>query len=95
MANKKNFWYVIVMTDYGPVFVTSVDYKSKEAHWDISKKPKEVGMYSARDLVVGLNLNGHLAYAICNPIELDSQPYNYEHYQIEWKEKSDEDQSED
>ena len=86
MAKKQNYWYVMVMTDGGPVFVTSVSYADKTAHWNKNETPLELGMYQAKDLTLGLNLNFHQAYAVCQPFELESQPYRYDRYHIEWKE---------
>lgn len=86
MAQKKNYWYVIVMTDGGPVFVTSVDYRSKTAHWDKSEKPLEMDKSRAQDLALGLNLNFHSSFAVCQPFEIDTQPYRYDKWHVEWKE---------
>ena len=88
--NKKNHWYVLVMSDNGPVFVTSVEYSPKVAHWDKDKAPMELDKYRAEDLTLGLNLNFHTAFAVCSKFELDQQPYNYKDWQIEWKERKDE-----
>lgn len=90
MANtKKNYWYVLVMTDGGPVFVTSVNYSNKTARWNKDEKPLEMGMYQAKDLTLGLNLNFHQSFAICQPFELDNQPYRYDHWRIKWEEIED------
>ena len=87
MANKKkNYWYVLVMTDNGPVFVTSVEYSSKTAHWNKLEKPLEMDMSSAKDLCFGLTLNFHMSFAVCLPYDLDTQPYRYNMGQFEWKE---------
>lgn len=92
MANKKNFWYVLVMTDGGPVFVTKVEYQGKTAYWNKDEKPLEMGMYQAKDLTFGLNVNGHSSYAVCQPFEIDHQPYNYADWKIKWEEKSKEEE---
>lgn len=87
MAKKQNFYYVMVMTDHGPVFVTSLDNASKVAHWDDTKAPLELGKYAAEDLTMGLNINGHLAFTICSKFELDNQPYYYKKGGFEWVSK--------
>lgn len=93
MANKKkNYWYVLVMTDNGPVFVTSVEYSSKTAHWNKLEKPLEMDMNRAKDLTFGLNLNFHAAFAVCQPFEIDRQPYKYDRGQFEWKENEKEEE---
>ena len=84
MANKKNYWYVLVMTDNGPTFVTSVDYSSKTAHWDKVEKPLEMEKSRAQDLAIGLNLNFHSSFAVCQPFEIDSQPYRYDKGKFVW-----------
>ena len=87
MAKKQNFYYTMVMTDHGPVFVTSVDNREKVAHWDADEKPLELGKYGAEDLTMGLNLNMHLAFTVCSKFELDNQPYYYSKGGFEWKAK--------
>ena len=44
----------------------------------------------AQELVLGLNLNLHASFAVCQPFELDHQPYNYKKWHIEWKENNEE-----
>lgn len=85
MAQKKNWYYVLVMSDEGPVFVTSIEYGPKVAHWDKMEKPMELDKSRAEDLCLGLNLNFHTAFTVCSKFELDQQPYRYKDYHIEWK----------
>ena len=89
MANQKNHYYVLVMSDNGPVFVTKVNYGDKTAEWNKLEKPLEMSKASAENLVLGLNLNWNTAFLVTMQFELTSQPYNYKDYQIEWK-KNDE-----
>ena len=84
MAKKKNYWYVLVLTGEGAKFVTSMSYRDKTAYWDKLEVPKELGMETAKDLAMGLMLNGHLAYAVTVPYELDCQPYSYKTGHFEW-----------
>lgn len=85
-GKKKNFWYVMVMTGTGPVFVTSVNHAEKMAHWDKDKNPMELGEFTAKDLAMGLMCNMTSAYPVCAPIEIDHQPYLYSHGQFKWEE---------
>lgn len=86
MANKKQtYWYVMVMTNDGPVFVTGVSYSDKTAHWDKDKEPLELGRYRAEDLTLGLNLNFHSAFTVCSKWKLDNQPYLYGMGKFTWK----------
>lgn len=87
MARKQNFYYVMVMTDNGPTFVTSVSRSDRTAFWNKEEKPLELGRYGAEDLCIGLNLNGNLAYTICSKYELEEQPYLYNRGEFEWQDK--------
>lgn len=84
MAKKKNHWYVLVMTDEGPKFVTKINYSNKTAEWDVNEKPLEMSDSVAKDLAFGLMCNFLTAFPVCLPIEWDSHPYNYAEYHIEW-----------
>ena len=85
MARRQNYYYTLVMTDLGPVFVTSIDISTKTAHWDKKEKPMRLGKYTAEDLTLGLTVNGNMAFTVCSHYELDSQPYMYEKGKFEWK----------
>ena len=88
MANtKKNHYYVLVFTDHGPVYVTSVNYADRSARWDKDKAPKEFTKSNAEDLVFGLRCNWHSAVVVTLPVEIDTQPYNYQHYECQFVEK--------
>lgn len=86
MANKKkNFWYVLVLTNDGPVFVTGIKYvPHKYAEWQKDQKPLELDESVAKDLATGLMVNFYSAYPVCAPIELDNQPYFYDRGKFEW-----------
>ena len=86
MAKKKNYWYVLVMSNDGPVFVTKINYGDRTAEWNKLEKPLEMDKDRAQELTLGLNLNLNISFAVCQPFELDSQPYRYDAYHIEWKE---------
>lgn len=88
MAKKQNFYYTLVMTNHGPVFVTEVDRTTKTARWEKDKKPLEMGKYWAEDLTLGLNLNFNLAFTVCSKFELDNQPYYYSKGQFKWEENT-------
>ena len=84
MAKKKNYWYILVITDEGPKFVTNVDFGNKSAEWNKDEKPYELSEGWARDMTIGLNWNGHLAYPVCSPYEIDKHPYRYEDGYLKW-----------
>lgn len=89
MAKQKEYWYVLVMEDDGPAFVTGTG-DHHMAYWNKSEKPKEFSKEWALDMMKGLTWNGFTAYPVCSPIELDHQPYNYQKWQIKWEEKEQE-----
>ena len=84
MAQKKNWYYVLVLTNHGPVFVTDIpDYHTAE--WDCLKKPKSFDRYYAEDIAMGLCCNGSIAYAVHTKFELDTQPYLYSKGEFKWE----------
>ena len=88
MANtKKNHYYVLVFTDNGPVYVTSVNYAEKSARWEKDKNPIGFSKSNAEDLVFGLRCNWHNAVVVSLPVEIDYQPYNYRDYDCTFVEK--------
>lgn len=87
MAKSKYHYYVLVFSESGPVYVTSLDWSTKYAHWDRDKKPLEFSSATAEDLVMGLCLNFNNAVLIKSRIEIDSQPYRYSHYDCKFVEK--------
>lgn len=87
-AKKTNFYYVMVFTNHGPVFVTSVDYHTKTACWDKSEKPLELGKYSAEDLCFGLNANFNTSVVVLSKVELENQIYRYDSGEFTWAENS-------
>lgn len=89
---KKNYYYVLVFSNSGPVYVTSIDRSNKYAHWDKSKAPLELGLGYAEDLVFGLIANLNSAVVVKSAREIETQPYNYEYYDIEFVEKKKEEE---
>lgn len=88
MATKKQecYWYVLVMTNGGPVFVTG-EMEHKQCRWNDEEPPMQFGAEYAKSMAFGLCVNGYLAYAVCSRIKLDHQPYRYDIGGFEWKEK--------
>ncbi len=85
MARKSNYWYVLVITDDGPVFVTDILKAKQAAEHDKCKPPMELDKVTAQDLAIGLSMNFTPAYAICNPFPIDAQPFRYDLGHLEWK----------
>ena len=81
---KKNHYYVLVFTNAGAVYVTSIDSTNKYARWDKDKAPMEFSKSYAEDLVMGLNLNFNSSVLVVSPFEIGHQPYNYEMYDCEF-----------
>ena len=90
MANKKSHNYILVLTNEGPKFVTKLNYSNgRTAEWDKLEKPLELDANIASDVTLGLNLNGHNAYRVSQPFEIETQPcmYNRGHYEWKWNEE--------
>lgn len=85
MAKKKNFYYVMVFTNSGPVFVTAIHYSNKTAEWNKLDKPLEMSKSEAEDLTFGLMVNFNTAFTIVSPIKYNTQPYRYDAGHFEWK----------
>ena len=92
MAQKKNYYYVLVMTNSGPTFVTKVNHSNKTAEWNKLEKPLELEKFWAEDLVLGLNLNLNVAFMVCSKFQIDYQPYLYDRGQFEWVYKKEEEE---
>ena len=91
MATKKqtNWYYVLVMTNDGPIFVTSLG-AHHTAYWNKNEKPYELSKEWAEDMVRGLLWNGHVSFVVKSQWELDTQPYNYGEWQIKWEQRTEE-----
>lgn len=88
MATKsKNFYYILVMTDSGPKFVTKLEHQGKMAYWDINEPPLSLSKYMAEEVAFGLSANFHQAYAIHSEWEIKYHPYNYKDFDIKWERK--------
>lgn len=88
MGNKKKeYWYVIVMTRNGAVFVTETNNRTRIAKWDKNNKPLELTKENAQYLALGLSINGNTAFAVGNSYEIDFQPYNYKEGNFYWRRK--------
>jgi hypothetical protein len=86
MTKKKEWWYVLVFTEDGPKYVTGTG-EHHTAMWNEDEKPMDYSKDYAKQMAIGLTWNGHSAVAVCLAYELDSHPYNYKDYEIEWKKK--------
>lgn len=89
MANKKNHYYVLVMTMKGAMFVTGTE-GHKTALWDKCGTPLEMTKERATDMAIGLTWNGSTAFVVCMPFELDVQPFLYSKGNFEWVDISEE-----
>lgn len=87
MAKKKEYWYVLVMTNNGAVFVTETNNWERIAKWEKDKNPMKFTKNDAQYLSMALTMNGHLAYAIGDTWEHKKQPYRYEAGSFYWKKK--------
>ena len=86
MATKqpKTYNYVLVLTTEGPKFVTKIG-EHKTAYWDEKEKPHLMDLNYARDMALGLTVNGCVAFPVSSKFEIEQQPYFYEKGHFEWK----------
>lgn len=84
MAKKSNYWYVLVLTNEGPKFVTNILPK-QTAEWDKLGTPMEMSKEYAQSVATGLCLNFHMAYSVCQPFPIDRQPYFYDKGNFTWE----------
>lgn len=94
-TKKKNYYYVLVFSDNGPAYVTSVNYMERSARWDKDLAPKEFSKSDAEDLVFGLRCNWHNAVVVHLPVEIDCQPYNYRYYECKFEKKAGNEEDDD
>ena len=94
-TKKKVHYYVLVMTEKGPKFVTKINYGDRTAEWDYKEKPLEIEKVWAEDLARGLTWNGHTAFVVAQPWEIDYNPYRYDSYEIKWKKRKKEEEKEE
>ena len=89
MSKRKNFYYVLVLTNEGPTFVTGIAERNY-AKYNKLEKPMLFETKSFADEVsIGLTCNLITAYTITTPYELTSQPYLYNEGKFEWKRNKD------
>lgn len=81
---RKNHYYVLVCTDFGPVFVTNL-LSGHRAEWDRLKAPMECPKWQAEEIADGLSMNGYTAMMVVFRRECLNQPYYYENGHWEWK----------
>lgn len=82
---KKYYYYILVLTEHGPVFVTKVEYNPKTCYWDKNGKPYEMGsMDRASDIALGLSINGSIAFPIKLAYEMETQPHMYDKGEFKW-----------
>lgn len=80
---RKNYYYVLVFTDAGPVYVTSLGGHNV-CYWDRNERPMALKRYLAEEIAVGLRLNGSCAVMVTMPFDLEYQPYLYGDGQFSW-----------
>ena len=80
----KNYYYVLIFTDGGPVYVTSANNATSYARWDKNEVPRTFPKYYAEDIVFGLRCNGYCAVLVTVKDKLDYQPYRYESFDFKF-----------
>ena len=85
-SQVKEHWYVLVFTEAGPKYVTKVNNANREAYWNIADAPYEMTKENAQYLAMALSWNGHTSVPVGVRWEIDTHPYRYSQYHIEWVE---------
>ena len=85
MSKPKYQYYILVCTDYGPKFVTSIDWGDKTCQWDKDKTPLAMSKAQCENITLGLCLNWNIAFSVFTDSGIISQPYQYEKGHFEWK----------
>lgn len=70
----RNNFYVLVFADT-PVYVSKVDWTTKQATWDVAKKPFPLSSGDADELAFCLRCNGYNAVVVKSMSEIILQPY--------------------
>lgn len=83
MAKQTNWYWILVLTNEGPVFVTSIG-EHKTTYWNRLEKPKQFAKSVADDIALGLASNGYMALSVHTRFELTNQPYLYNKGHFEW-----------
>lgn len=86
MASKKYHYYVLVMSNEGPVYVTNIR-PHHWCEWNKDEKPLEMSASYAEDVYTGLCLNFNQAVLVKSRFEIEHHPYNYADYEIQWNKK--------
>lgn len=69
----KNYYYVQVIADNKPKFITSIDHTTKCAKWEKDRPFKQFNTLArAKDIANGLCYNGYYAYVVTSIIPLDN-----------------------
>ena len=87
---KKSYYYVLVFSDEGPVYVTKVDNAKRISYWDKDEQPMSMSQSFAEDLAMGLNLNCNSCVVVKSPHEISGHPYNYEYFDCTFTRKENE-----
>lgn len=91
MASKKKYhYYVLVMTNEGPKYVTKI-LPNHWCKWNENDKPLEMSASYAEDVYTGLCLNFHTAVLVKSRFEIDHHPYNYADYTCKFEKKEESD----
>ena len=78
MANK-SYWYVMVINRMNGKcrFVTKINNRERYCEWNDNETPLKLPRSVALDLVYGLRINGHDAFAVCHPLIIEEQNSEY------------------
>ncbi len=86
MAKRTNY-YVLVMREYGPVYVTKLERDTKVSFWNMDEPPLAMTKSLAEDIAFGLRCNGYLCYVVHlgKGGDIVGQPYRYDKGHFVWE----------
>lgn len=85
MSNpRKKHYYVLVLTDEGPVFMTQINRDNKTVEYKQNQPPLEVTKIVAEDIAMGLRANLICAFAVTSTVSMLKQLFKYEKGHFEW-----------
>ena len=70
---QKYYYYVVVCNDNKAKFITSLDNKTKYAHWNTKEPPMAFSRGFAEDIAYCLNLNMYPAFVLKSYYEIEEQ----------------------
>ena len=86
MAKSKYHYYVLVITNEGPKYVTEI-LENNWCKWNEEDAPYEMSASFAEDVYIGLCANLNYALLIKSRVKISHHPYRYEEFNLKFIKK--------